>query len=160
MRRRSARDGFSLIELMVVIGIIAILIALLMPTLSRVREQAKQVQCAAQLRQVGVALTNYTIAYRGHYPLCSDWQVYGGDGSGEDTPGLGWCEELERFIGKPGKGIYLCPGFPPETEINYFLSVKWAALRGPACLLASDVRRGFGIRARRGAGRAAPSLAR
>src|SRR5437868_3093395 len=81
------REAFTIVELLVVIGIIAILIAILLPTLGVVREHAKQLQCAAQLRQLGTGLVNYTVAFKGHYPVVSDWQVYGGDGTGEDHDG-------------------------------------------------------------------------
>jgi len=121
----SPRAAFSLIELLVVIGIIGILIALLLPVLSTVRAHAIQIKCAAQLHQLGQGLANYTVAFRGHYPACSDWQVYAGDGTGEDTPGLGWTEEIEPYFAKVTTGIYHCPSFPPETEYNYFLSIHW-----------------------------------
>jgi prepilin-type N-terminal cleavage/methylation domain-containing protein len=58
MPKRRRATGFSLVEVLVVIGIIAILLALLMPKLSRVHESERSVQCAAQLRQLGQAFHN------------------------------------------------------------------------------------------------------
>jgi prepilin-type processing-associated H-X9-DG protein len=137
-RRRAA---FSLLELLVLIGIIAVLIGLLLPTLIRVRDQAKQLQCASNLRQIGQAMMNYAVHHAGSYPTRSGWQVYGGDGTGEDEPGLGWCEKLESYIGKSATRIYWCPAFPPETEINNFLSAKWVAVNEVPSLKVSDVKR-------------------
>lgn len=53
------RRGFTLIELVVTLGVIAILISLMIPAVQAVRERARSVKCASQLKQVGLALHNY-----------------------------------------------------------------------------------------------------
>jgi prepilin-type N-terminal cleavage/methylation domain-containing protein/prepilin-type processing-associated H-X9-DG protein len=60
--------GFTLVELLVVIGIIAVLIAVLLPALSKAREQAKATQCASNLRQLGMGMTLYRGASNDYYP--------------------------------------------------------------------------------------------
>lgn len=64
----SDRRGFSLIELLVVIGIIGVLLGLLLPALERGREQAMVLKCALNLRQIGQAITIYTNENHGDYP--------------------------------------------------------------------------------------------
>jgi len=58
--RTAGRIGFTLVELLVVIGIIALLVAILLPSLNRAREQARSVQCLSNLRQLSIAIVNYT----------------------------------------------------------------------------------------------------
>jgi len=63
------RDGFTLVELLVVVGIIAALLTLIVPALGRAKDQARLVACQSNLKQIGTAVHAYAHDYRGHIPF-------------------------------------------------------------------------------------------
>ena len=68
MKLSNRKTGFTLVELLVVIGIIALLISILLPSLNRARETANRVKCASNLRQLCASLLNYATDYKGKFP--------------------------------------------------------------------------------------------
>jgi len=141
MYSQRTAGGFSLVELIVVIGIIALLIGLLLPSLRTAREQAKAVQCASQLRQLGTGLVNYINTFRGQYPAWSGWHVAGGDGTGEDDPNPGWTEQLAPYLGaQPMSTLFNCPSFPEDFRINYFLAARYSNLVGRRSMKFSEIK--------------------
>jgi type II secretory pathway pseudopilin PulG len=140
---QSRKNGraFSVVELIVVMGLISVLMAMLLPALAASRETAKMVQCQSNLRQIGQALFEYANVYGGKLPLWSGWNVYPDGSSPEDDPGLAWTEELAfTFNQTPLSQVYDCPAFPVDVPMNYFLEARWSHLHGRHNIKLTEVR--------------------
>ena len=132
------RAAFSLVELLVVIGIIALLISMLFPVLRSARQTAERAKCASNLHQLGLALQMYTNNNHGWLPDWSGWHVYPDGSSPEDSPGLGWVEKMEPYL-SPVSPVYNCPSFPAKFY-NYFIEGEWDGINGHHSMKFSDVK--------------------
>ena len=136
------RRAFTLVELLVVVGIIALLIAILMPALSAARRHALAINCAANLRTIGHAMQQYANEYKGRIPR--DYWYHQEYIEGH----ILWAEAFAKYVGYsdlpqpptigPERdlilaphfariGVYQCPAFPNELQPLDFVSNAWYA---------------------------------
>jgi prepilin-type N-terminal cleavage/methylation domain-containing protein len=142
---RGCRRAFTLVELLVVIGIIAVLISLLLPAMSRARRQANRTVTLAHLQQIGQAMANYAVEFRGARPTNltdqnEDGRALGGlallaaryklptklfiNPNTNDTPADrfnadGWPIFLEI------DGVEITPDLPATIDSSNIESVRW-----------------------------------
>ena len=107
MRRAaiSSSRGFTLVELLVVIGIIAVLVSLLLPALNKARTAAQDIQCMSNLRQIGMAAAMYAVEWKGHVPIRDrpTWLHKNNQNEGR----LGWDKMLRPYIDRATKAPLL-----------------------------------------------------
>ena len=125
MRRKRA---FTLIELLIVVGIAALLIALLVPAVAVARSGARQVQCAANLRQWGAAMQAYAASNDGYLPRRGN----GVEAVTRTDRDADWFNALPPLMGlqsykaalagggMPRTGVWVCPDAVDPQSGNYF----------------------------------------
>lgn len=112
------RPGFTLIELLVVISIIALLLSILMPALSRVKEQARTLVCKTRLKDIGLALSLY--ANDNSDKLPPSWASERELSSGKEHGDLRWFVRIEPYYGVGRDGVYSFDLFRcPEEQRRY-----------------------------------------
>ena len=103
----SRQRGFTLVELLVVIGIIAVLISILLPALTRARRSAYTLQCSSNMRQLSMAMLMYINDNKGRFPAAEFFPI-----DNAYPYGWGWANELvaQNYIKNPGLSVYKFPG--------------------------------------------------
>jgi prepilin-type N-terminal cleavage/methylation domain-containing protein/prepilin-type processing-associated H-X9-DG protein len=121
--------GFTLIELLVVISIIALLMAILMPTLSRAKELAAEAVCMANLRQWGTAYSMFTSDHDGGFP----GQGFIKDESYWENENLLFCPLATKEFEEGGRNPFLAwrPAYQVESRYTGSLGVnQWCGWPG------------------------------
>ncbi len=114
--KNKANCGFTLLELLVVVAIIAILAALLLPTLAASKETAKRTQCLSNLRQIGVGMALFADAENGLYPESGG--VIFWDETDPITKKQSWMQQIYPYLSTTN--VLHCPSDILKIQFNYF----------------------------------------
>lgn len=127
MRPSRSAWGFTLVELLVVISIIALLISMLLPALGNARQAARNIGCLNHVRQLGMAFISYHAQNRDTYPA---WVYTNPDSSGVARTNLRWTHLMGDLMGikikpdtsaeysygyVPVRSVFVCPAWPLKS---------------------------------------------
>ena len=128
MNVRSRKTAFTLVELLVVIGIIAILLAILLPVVGRVRESASRAACLSNLHQIAAYLQEYQNCFGEKLPIYitaqyADKAIYFGNVNQYSNLGLLVFAGIAPGAGSDNARVFYCPGSSvggTQRRFNYF----------------------------------------
>ena len=121
LRLRNRGVGFTLVELLVVIGIIALLVAILLPALTRAKQVALRLVCAANLRSQGQAMVMYVTDYRHYTGHCAS--------KGSITFAV-WPTRLRKYT--KSRGPFFCPAQEPGFQWQQVIGTPGATYAAQA----------------------------
>ena len=112
--QKAQRFGFTLVELLVVISIISVLVGLLLPAVQMAREAARRIQCANNVKQIGLAVHNYHDTYRMLPISVGPWQQ--GPRFSKQRNGKGWIVSILPQLEQTA----LYAAFEPHFKGDFF----------------------------------------
>jgi prepilin-type N-terminal cleavage/methylation domain-containing protein/prepilin-type processing-associated H-X9-DG protein len=127
------KKAFTLVELLVVIAIIGLLLSILMPALSRVREMAKRTICTSNVKQIGTAIASYAADYDDLLPFYGGWDpaykgAFSGKAKDEGHPYAVYRADKDPWIGPPLVAMKLAclaeGGYSSDGKVFYCPSNK------------------------------------
>jgi len=138
--------GFTLVELLVVIGIIALLISILLPALGAARAESNKLKCLAQLKEIGTIVQVYANENRGKVPRDYNYDAQFRGDSGTRGAHIFWAESFAKYFGgdkwtipltdSTGRDailapfllkikVYQCPSKPRESQPLSYGTSSW-----------------------------------
>lgn len=123
MRARPQHDfGFTLVEVLMVIGIIGLLTAIVVPAIASVKAEANSTQCLSNLRQIHVAISSFRAVNNDVLPIAAPLQ---GDALDPDFVLL--ADRLDKIMPRKS-GVWFCPG--DESEDSQFIGTSYVYTPG------------------------------
>ncbi len=141
---RTKREAFTLLELLVVLAIISILVAVIIPSLSKARENARRSICLSNLKQIGASATMYSDDHSGAFPNAFDGTSDGNSNIETGDQPDKWGRLYPRYINDVK--VFFCPSRVPGSKYSMVEPVEgsdnFGTATGGAVCVSSYAQRG------------------